>query len=69
MNHAARSHAPADLCIPANRTYGLCHDVRGTAVAHHGAAEVSMVMFKRSQLYIGFALAALAEIIVRAMAH
>jgi len=28
-----------------------------------------MLMFKRSQLYIGFALAALAEIIVRAVAR
>jgi len=28
-----------------------------------------MLMFNRSQLYIGFALAALAEIIVRAVAH
>jgi hypothetical protein len=29
----------------------------------------TMLMFKRSQLYIGLALAALAEIIVRAVAH
>jgi hypothetical protein len=29
----------------------------------------AMFMFKRSQLYIGFALAALAEIIVRAVAR
>jgi len=28
-----------------------------------------MLMFKRSQLYIAFALAALAEIILRAVAH
>ena len=28
-----------------------------------------MLMFKRSQLYIGLALAGLAEIIVRAVAH
>jgi len=29
----------------------------------------TMLMFKRSQLYIGLALAGLAEIIVRAVAH
>jgi hypothetical protein len=29
----------------------------------------TMLMFKRSQMYIAFALAALAEIIVRAFAH
>ena len=32
-------------------------------------AEVTMLMFKRSQMYIAFALAALAEIIVRAFAR
>jgi hypothetical protein len=31
--------------------------------------ETTMLMFKRSQLYIGLALAGLAEIIVRAVAH
>jgi len=39
---------------------------RGTPVAPAGGQEVAMLMFKRSQLYVGFALAALAEIIVRA---
>jgi len=35
-----------------------------------GNGEVNpMLMFKRSQLYIGLALAGLAEIIVRAVAH
>jgi hypothetical protein len=33
------------------------------------ARRSAMLMFKRSQLYIGFALAALAEIIVRAVAR
>jgi hypothetical protein len=32
-------------------------------------AEGSMLMFKRTQLYIGFALAALAEIIFRVATH
>jgi hypothetical protein len=34
-----------------------------------GIRRLSMLMFKRSQVYIAFALAALAEIIVRAVAH
>jgi hypothetical protein len=43
---------------------------RGTAVALTRATEgFAMLMFKRSQLYIAFALAALAEIIVRAVAR
>jgi hypothetical protein len=42
---------------------------RGTAVALTGCGGHSMLMFKRSQLYIGLALAGLAEIIVRAFAH
>jgi hypothetical protein len=33
------------------------------------AREVSMLMFKRAQLYIALGLAALAEILVRAFAH
>jgi hypothetical protein len=48
-------------------THRLGH---GTAVALRRDGEVNpMLMFKRSQLYIGLALAGLAEIIVRAVAH
>jgi hypothetical protein len=44
--------------------------IGGTAVALTRGGEVNpMLMFKRSQLYIGLALAGLAEIIVRAVAH
>ena len=44
---------------------------RGTAVASVTPVGegLPMLMFKREQLYIGFALAALAEIIVRAVAR
>ena len=70
MNHRAVGRRYAEVCTGANPTYALRHRQRGTAVALHvGHAEVSMLMFKRTQLYIGFALAALAEIIVRAVAR
>jgi hypothetical protein len=42
---------------------------RGTAVALIECGGLLMLMFKRSQLYIGLALAALAEIIVRAVGY
>jgi hypothetical protein len=42
---------------------------RGTAVAQTDDAEATMLMFKKAQLYIGFALAALAEIIFRVATH
>jgi hypothetical protein len=45
-------------------------DRSGTLIAPlTGAGRATMLMFKRSQMYIAFALAALAEIIVRAVTH
>jgi hypothetical protein len=35
----------------------------------HSRRRLPMLMFKRSQLYLGLALAGLAEIIIRAMAN
>jgi hypothetical protein len=46
------------------------HDRRGTLIALLTRAGRSiMLMFNRSQMYVAFALAALAEIIVRAVAR
>lgn len=57
-------------CAPA-RTRRTLYVIAGVALPLPAVrhAEVSMLMFKRTQLYIGFALAALAEIIVRAVAR
>lgn len=41
----------------------------GTSVAFSEARRFSMLMFKRSQVYIALALAGLAEFIVRAVAR
>jgi len=57
-----------EACNGANRTRGRVTRSAGTAVAPGGRRRSSMLMFKRSQLYVGFALAALAEIIIRAAA-
>jgi len=53
-------------CSGVNRARGTVSSTVAPPLPLQGA-EVAMLMFKRSQLYVGFALAALAEIIVRAV--
>jgi hypothetical protein len=60
---------PADVCRPANPTDAFVIGAMALPLPFRRVRRSAMLMFKRSQLYIGFALAALAEIIVRAVAR
>jgi hypothetical protein len=64
--HAAFCAPAVNPCSGVNQTQSSDRARGGTAVAHgHPHRRVPMIMFKRSQLYIGFALAALTEMIIR----
>jgi hypothetical protein len=59
----------AKACTAANRTHPKVTIAAAPSLPSSTVQRWGMLMFKRSQMYIAFALAALAEIIVRAVAH
>jgi hypothetical protein len=59
----------AKACNRAKRTHSSDVSYRGTAVATSTARGDTMLMFNRSQLYLGLALAGLFQIIVRVVVH
>jgi hypothetical protein len=69
LNHPGSRRALADVCSRANATDTCVTDGVAPRLPCRRARRSAMLMFKKTQLYIGFALAALAEIIVRAVSH
>jgi hypothetical protein len=69
LDHVVETAAGAEACTCAKRAHALVTRILAFPLPQTGPGVLTMLMFKRSQLYIGLALAGLAEIIVRAMSH